>query len=255
MSVKRQGEIGLNEGVVAGRNPVMEALKSGANIDKIFVARGEKEGSLVRIIAIAKEKGIPVSEADKVKIEHISGIKNHQGVAAFITPVDYYSVEEIIDSARAKGEQPVVVIAENLSDPHNLGAIARTAEAAGVHGIIIPKNRSVGLTPAVVKASAGALMHVKVAKVSNIAQTIDKLKDLGLWIYGTAAEAENSFYETDFNGAVAFVIGNEGDGMSRLVREKCDFLISIPMCGKMSSLNASVAAALLMYEVYRQRNK
>ncbi len=253
MAVNKQRDPDLKEGIIAGRNPVMEALKIDAKIDKLFVARGEREGSIVRIIALAKEKGIPISEADKVKLDHISGIKNHQGVVAYTTSVDYYSVEEIINSAKEAGEPPVVIVAENLTDPHNLGAIARTAEASGVHGIIIPKNRSVGITPAVVKASAGALMHVKVARVSNIPQTLDKLKDLGLWVYGTAAEAEKSFYETDLTGAAAFVIGNEGEGMSRLVRDKCDFLVSIPMQGKVSSLNASVAAALLMYEAYRQK--
>lgn len=154
MSVSKQRDPDLKEGVIAGRNPVMEALKSDTKIDKLFVARGEREGSVVRIIALAKEKGIPISEADKVKLDHISGIKNHQGVVAYITPVDYYSVEEIVDSARRAGEDPVIIVAENLTDPHNLGAIARTAEASGVHGIIIAKNRSVGITPAVVKASA-----------------------------------------------------------------------------------------------------
>lgn len=253
MAINKQRDPDLKEGIIAGRNPVMEALKIDAKIDKLFVARGEREGSIVRIIALAKEKGIPISEADKVKLDHISGIKNHQGVVAYINSVEYYSVEEIINSAKEAGEAPVVIVAENLTDPHNLGAIARTAEASGIHGIIIPKNRSVGITPVVVKASAGALMHVKVARVSNIPQTLDKLKDLGLWVYGTAAEAEKNFYETDLTGAAAFVIGNEGEGMSRLVRDKCDFLVSIPMQGKVSSLNASVAAALLMYEAYRQK--
>ena len=253
MAVNRQRDPDLKEGVIAGRNPVMEALKIDAKIDKLFVARGEREGSIVRIIALAKEKGIPISEADKVKLDHMSGIKNHQGVVAYITSVEYSSVEEIINSAKEAGEAPVVIVAENLTDPHNLGAIARTAEAAGVHGIIIPKNRSVGITPAVVKASAGALMHVKVARVSNIPQTLDKLKELGLWVYGTAADAEKNFYETDLTGAAAFVIGNEGDGVSKLVKENCDMIATIPMKGDIDSLNASVATGVLAYEIVRQR--
>ena len=252
MAVEKQNRT-FNEGVIAGRNPVLEALKADTPIDKILVARGEHEGSLVRILAVARERGIPVTEADKVKLDHISGITSHQGVVAYITPREYVSLEYIVEKAKKQNEPPLVVVADNLTDPHNFGAIIRTAEAAGAHGVVFSKNRSVGLTPAVVKSSAGAAMHVDVARVSNLADAIDKLKKLGLWVYGAAGEAPASIYETDMSGAAAIVIGNEGDGISRLIKEKCDFLVSIPMNGKMSSLNASVAAGIMIYECIRQR--
>lgn len=254
MSIEKKNRTGFNEGVIAGRNPVLEALKSGVLVDKLYIARGEREGSIVRITALAAEKGIPVQEADRVKLDFMSGVKTHQGIVAYITPKEYVSVESIVAKARDEGEPPLILVAENLSDPHNLGAIIRTAEAAGAHGLIISKNRSVGLTPAAVKASAGAAFHMDVARVSNIADTIARLKELGLWIYGAAGEAAASVYDTDFKGAAAIVIGSEGQGLSRLVRERCDFLVSIPMNGRMSSLNASVAAALIMYEAVRQRS-
>ena len=181
MAIEKQNR-DFNEGVIAGRNPVMEALKAGTPIDKIFVMRGEREGSVVRIIGMAKERKIPIAEADRVKLDHISGTDMHQGIVAYITPKQYVSVEELVEKARAKGEDPLLIITENLSDPHNFGAIIRTAEAAGAHGIIYSKNRSVGLTPTAVKSSAGAAMHMDIARVSNIASTIDKLKEMGLWI-------------------------------------------------------------------------
>ncbi len=252
MAIEKQNRE-FNEGVIAGRNPVMEALKAGTPIDKLYVARGEHEGSIVRILAIARERKIPVAEADKVKLDYISGVSTHQGIVAYITPKEYVSVEDIVEKARALGEDPLIIIAENLSDPHNFGAIIRTAEAAGAHGIIYSKNRSVGLTPSAVKSSAGAAMHMDIARVSNIASTIDKLKQMGVWIYGAAGEADKSLYETDMTGPAAIVVGNEGEGISRLTREKCDFLVSIPMAGKVSSLNASVAAAIIIYETVRQR--
>ncbi len=252
MAIEKQNRE-FNEGVIAGRNPVMEALKAGTPIDKLYVARGEHEGSIVRILAIARERKIPVTEADKVKLDYISGVSTHQGIVAYITPKEYVSVEDIVEKAKRMGEDPMIIIAENLSDPHNFGAIIRTAEAAGAHGIIYSKNRSVGLTPSAVKSSAGAAMHMDIARVSNIASTIDKLKSMGVWIYGAAGEAIKDIYETDLTGPMALVVGNEGDGISRLTKEKCDFLVSIPMAGQVSSLNASVAAAIIIYETVRQR--
>ena len=254
MKDNRKDKSQPKEGIIAGRNPVLEALKSKTPPEKIFVAKGEKEGSIVRIISLARELKIPISEADRVKLDFMAGIPTHQGVVAYTSQKSYVSVEEILEYAELKGEPPFIIIADEINDPHNLGAIIRTAEASGVHGIIISKNRSVSVTPAVVKASAGAVMHMRMAKVSNIADTIVRLKKLGLWIYGTDASATQDIYSTDFKGPVGIVIGNEGSGISRLVKERCDFLLSIPMKGKISSLNASVAAGIMMYEVLRQRN-
>ncbi|MDP4152172.1 MAG: 23S rRNA (guanosine(2251)-2'-O)-methyltransferase RlmB [Bacillota bacterium] len=243
-----------SEGIIAGRNPVLEALKSKRPPEKIFVARGEREGSIVRIISLARELKIPVQEADRVKLDHLAGISAHQGVVAYIQQKEYVEVKDILESAKEKGESPFVVIADEITDPHNLGAIIRTAEAAGAHGVIISKNRSTGITAAVVKASAGAVIHMPVAKVSNIAETIESLKKEGLWIYGADAEGTSNLFETNLSGSVGIVVGSEGEGLGRLVKERCDFLLSIPMAGKVNSLNASVAAGILMYEVVRQKN-
>ena len=239
----------LQEGVVAGRNAVLEALKSGVAIEKIFVARGEKQGSIVRILSLAREKKVVVQEADRTKLDYISGITTHQGVVAYLGQKEYCTLDDILEVPKRKGEPPFLILCDEIADPHNLGAILRTAEVSGAHGVVVPRHRGVGVTPAVTKASAGAVLHVPVAKVTNLVRAMEELKEKGVWPYGTDAAASASIYETDFTGGV----GSEGAGMTRLVRETCDFLISIPMFGKINSLNASVAAGVVMYEVVRQR--
>lgn len=239
--------------VLEGRNSVYEALKAGRAINKILVSRGDREGSIKQIIAMAKEKGIIVQEVDRQKIDSISETKSHQGVAAYVSAKEYVSVEDILEVAASKKEAPFIVILDEIADPNNLGSILRTAEVVGVHGIIIPKRRAVGLTAAVSKASAGAIEYVPVARVTNIVQTIEYLKKQNIWVVGTDSTGEKSFYESDLKGAIALVIGSEGKGMTRLVGESCDFTVNIPMKGRISSLNASVAAGIVMYEVSRQR--
>ena len=238
---------------IIGRNPVAEAIKSGREIDKIMVKKGEIEGSLRPIIKKARDMGIPVIEADKNKLSELAEGGNHQGVIAIVAAHDYASVDDIFKKAEEKGEPPFIVILDKITDPHNLGSIIRTANCAGVHGIIIPKRGSVGLNEVVAKTSAGAIEYVPVAKVTNIAQTIDALKEKGVWVAGAEAGGD-TMYKTDLSGSMALVIGSEGEGISRLVKEKCDFLVEIPMFGDVNSLNASVAAAVLMYEVVRRRN-
>jgi len=237
-----------------GRNPVMEALKSGREIDKILVQKGERNGSIIRILSMAKEKGIVIQEAEKQKLDSLSVTKAHQGIIAFVAMHQYVEVEDILARVREKNEPPFIVILDEITDPHNLGSIIRTANAAGVHGIIIPKRRSVGLTAVVAKASAGAVEYVPVAKVTNLAQTIERLKEQGLWIAGADMSGEQDLYHADLKGPIGLVIGSEGEGIGRLVKEKCDFLVRIPMKGEISSLNASVAASIMMYEVLRQRS-
>lgn len=244
-----------NEGYLEGRNAVLEALKSGRPIDKLFVAKGDTDGSLSRIAAIAKKAGIPVVDIDRRKLDTMSVTGAHQGVIAACAVREYVSVSDILASAREKGEDPFIIVCDEISDPHNLGAIIRTAEAAGVHGIIIPKRRSAGATATVAKTSAGAIEYVPIAKVPNIVSALDELKKAGVWIYGTAADGQNELWETDLKGPIALVIGSEGDGMSRLVSENCDFKLSIPMKGSISSLNASCSAAIVIYEAVRQRLK
>jgi len=247
-------EAEVDEGKLEGRNPVMEALKAGRTIDKILVSKGEKEGSIRKIIAMAKEKNIIVQEVDRAKLDSISVTRAHQGIIAYVSAKEYVEVEDILEIARQKNEDPFIVILDNLTDANNLGSILRTADSAGVHGVIIPKRRSVGLSPAVSKASAGAVEYVPVAKVGNISQTIEQLKEKGIWVVGTDASGEKAYYENDLRGPIALVIGSEGEGIGRLVREKCDFIVNIPMKGNVSSLNAAVAGAIVMYEVYKQRN-
>ena len=238
--------------VIAGRNPVSEAIRSGRPIDKILVARGEKTGAVVGILAKAREKQIPVKEADRVKLDFLSGSAPHQGIIALAAAKEYSSVEDILAYAAEKGEPPFLIVLDELEDPHNLGAIIRTAECAGVHGVIVPKRRSAGLSYTVGKASAGAVEYMNVARVTNIANTLDELKERGVWVFG--ADMNGTDYEKcDFSGACAIVIGNEGKGISRLVREKCDVIVSLPMKGKINSLNASVAAGILMYEAMKDR--
>ena len=243
----------FNENQLEGRNAVLEVLKSGRDIEKIIVQKGNVEGTIRRIVGIAKEKGVVVQEVVKQKLDEMSQTKNHQGVIAIVSEHEYADVEDIINSAESKGEKPFIIILDNITDPHNLGAIIRTAECAGAHGVIIPKRRSVGLTAVVGKTSAGAIEYMPVARVTNIARTIDDLKSRGIWV-ACADMGGDDYFDASLDGALALVIGSEGEGVSRLVKEKCDFTVSIPMYGKISSLNASVAAALLLYEAVRQRN-
>ena len=228
-------------------------METGKDINKILVARGEKHGSILKILAIAKERKIITAEVEKNKLNQIAQTPNHQGVIAIVPPYEYCEVEDILEEAKKKQESPFVLILDGIEDPHNLGSIIRSAETAGVHGIIIPKRRAASVNSTVNKVSAGAVQHMKIARVNNITDTIRDLKEAGLWIFGTDMEAEKFFYEEDYKGAVGIVIGSEGFGMSRLVKENCDFLVKIPMKGKITSLNAAVSAGITMYEVVKQR--
>lgn len=241
------------DGIIEGRNAVIEALRSGTAIDKIYVARGETDAALGHIASTARGRGVVVVEADRRKLDNMSRTHAHQGVIALAAVREYASVEDILNAAREKGEPPLIVVYDELSDPHNLGAVIRTAECAGAHGVIIPKRRSAGLTAIVAKTSAGAVSHVPVARVPNLPALLRELKDEGIWVFGTAADGDRPLYEADLKGPAAIVIGSEGDGMGRLVAETCDFKVSIPMKGKLNSLNASAAAAILLYEAVRQR--
>jgi len=241
------------EGQLEGRNALQEALKSGRTIDKVFIAAGDKERGLQRLAAEAKEAGAVVVPVDRRKLDAMSFTRSHQGIIALAAAHTYYSIDDLLEEAASRGETPLLVICDELSDPHNLGAIMRSAECAGAHGVIIPKRRSVGLTATVAKASAGAVEYMKVARVTNISATIQELKEKGVWIFGTAAEGSIPMYDADLTGPAAIVIGNEGDGMSQLVRKNCDVMVSIPMQGRISSLNASAAASILLYEAVRQR--
>ncbi len=243
------------EDKIYGINPVNEVLNSGRAIDKILLQDGAKHSRLSRITAIAKEKGIMYRFVNKKKLDELSEGGNHQGVIAYVAAHSYAEIDDILELAEKKGEPPFIIIAEGLNDPHNLGSIIRTANASGAHGVIIPKNRSVGLTSTVAKVSAGALEYTLVARTANISDTIEKLKKKGVWVAGTALEGSTVHSEADLTGSLAIVIGAEGTGLSRLVREKCDFLVRIPMLGEAESLNASVAAGVLMYEAVRQRLK
>jgi len=238
---------------VIGRNPVLEILKTDKEIEKILVAKGQLKGSINKIVALAKDMNIVVQYVDKKKLDQVSQGGNHQGVAALISPYRYSSMDEILNKAKKLQEPPFLLILDGIEDPYNLGSIIRTAECSGVHGIIIPKRRSAHVTETVYKSSAGAVEHMLIAKVNNLSNTIDELKEKGLWIYGAHMEGKDKYFEVDLTGAVALVIGSEGKGISRLVKEKCDFLLNIPMVGKISSLNASNAASILMYEVVRQK--
>ena len=241
------------DGLIEGRNAVIEALRAGTSIDKIYLQKGETDRTLGHIASTAREKGIVVVDADKRKLDFMSRTHAHQGVIALASVREYVSVADILNAAREKGEAPLIVVCDEISDPHNLGAIIRTAECAGAHGVIIPKRRSAGLTSVVGKTSAGAVSYIPVARVPNIAALLKELQKEGVWVFGTAAEGTTTLYDADLKGPAAIVIGSEGDGMTRLVREGCDFLVSIPMKGKISSLNASAAAAILLYEAVRQR--
>ena len=242
-----------NDGIIEGRNAVIEALRAGVAIDKIFLLKGERDAALGHIAAAAREKGIVVADADRRKLDGMSRTHSHQGVIAQAAVREYASVDDILVIARERGEAPLIVVCDELSDPHNLGAVIRTADAAGAHGVIIPKRRSAGLTAVVAKTSAGAVAHVPVARVPNLPALLKELKEEGIWVFGTAAQGTTSLYQADLKGPAAIVIGSEGEGMGRLVAESCDFTVSIPMFGKINSLNASAAAAVLLYEAVRQR--
>ena len=241
------------DGLIEGRNAVIEALRAGTAIDKIYIARGETDATLGHIASTARNKGVVVTEADRRKLDGMSRTKSHQGVIAVAAVREYASVDDILSAAREKGEPPLVVVCDELSDPHNLGAVIRTAECAGAHGVIIPKRRSAGLTAIVAKTSAGAVSYLPVARVPNLTAALKGLKEEGLWVFGTAADGGAPLYGADLKGPAVLVIGSEGDGMGRLVREQCDFLLSIPMKGRLNSLNASAAAAIVLYEAVRQR--
>ena len=241
------------EGQLEGRNALTEALRSGRTIDKVFVAAGDTDRSLQRLAAQAKEAGAVVVPVDRRKLDAMSTTHAHQGGIALAAARAYFALDDLLQEAADRGETPLLVICDELTDPHNLGAIIRSAECAGAHGVIIPKRRSVGLTAVVSKASAGAVEYMKVARVTNINSAIDELKEKGVWIFGTAAEGSIPMYQADLTVPAAIVIGNEGEGMSRLVQKNCDVTVSIPMKGRISSLNASAAASILLYEAVRQR--
>ena len=241
------------EGQLEGRNALQEALRSGRTIDKVFIADGDTDKGLQRLAAQAKEAGAVVVPVDRRKLDMMSFTHAHQGVITLAAAHEYATLDDILEEAASRGQAPLIVICDELTDPHNLGAIMRSAECAGAHGVIIPKRRSVGLTATVAKASAGAVEYMKVARVTNINNAINELKEKGVWVFGTAAEGSIPMYKADLTGPAAIVIGNEGDGMSPLVRKNCDVMVSIPMQGRISSLNASAAAAILLYEAVRQR--
>lgn len=243
------------EDQIEGRNSVLELLESGKDINKIYIAKGEKHGSINKIIAKAKENKVVIVEIEKEKLNNMAQTNSPQGVIAIVPPFDYSTVDDILNEAKNKNEKAFILILDGIEDPHNLGSILRTAETAGVHGIIIPKRRSAQVNSTVNKTSAGATNFMKIARVNNINETIEYLKEHDIWIYGTDGEAKEMYYDEDMTGNVAIVIGSEGFGMSRLVKENCDFLLKIPMKGKITSLNASVSAGIIMYEVVKQRIK
>ena len=248
-------ESGIQNEIIEGRNAVIEALRAGRAIDKLFINKGEVDKTLGHIASKARDKGIVVVECDRRKLDFMSQTHAHQGVIAVCAVREYCTVEDILAIAEERQEAPFVIVCDEISDGHNLGAISRSAECAGAHGVIIPKRRSAGLTAIVDKASAGAAEHMAIARVPNLPAVIRELKEKGLWVYGTAATGSSDLWHTDFTGPLALVIGSEGDGMGRLVSESCDFIVSLPMKGQLSSLNASAAAAITMYEILRQRMK
>ncbi len=254
----RENETGreaVENEIIEGRNAVIEALRAGRAIDKIFIAKGGVDKTLGHIASRARERGVVVVEADRRKLDFMSRTKAHQGVVALAAVRDYCEVADILAVAEERGELPFVIVCDEISDPHNLGAIIRTAECVGAHGVVIPKRRSAGLTAIVGKASAGAAEYMAIARVANLSSALKELKEAGLWVYGTAADGASPLWSTDLTGPIALVIGSEGDGMGRLVRESCDFVLSLPMKGQLNSLNASAAAAVTMYEVLRQRSR
>lgn len=253
LSAKETNIEAVREDLILGRNAVIEALKSDRTIECLYVSKGDLEGSIKVALGLAKDKGVVVKETDRRKLDVMCEGLNHQGIVAKVTPFKYCEVSDILEVAERKNEKPFIVILDEIEDPHNLGSIIRTAELCGVHGIIIPKRRNVGVTSTVYKCSAGAIEHMKIAKVTNINATIDLLKEKGIWIYGADIEGKDFSYNTDFSGACALIIGSEGKGISSLTLKKCDLLVKIPMIGKINSLNASVAGGIMMYEVLKGR--
>lgn len=251
----KQKETRTYDDQVEGRNSVLELLESGKDINKIFVTKGERHGSINKIIAMAKEKKVIIVEKDKRQMEEMAQTQNYQGVIAIVPPFEYCQIDDILEEARNKNEDPFVLILDGIEDPHNLGSIIRTAETAGVHGIIIPKRRAATVNSTVNKTSAGAVEYMKIARVTNISDSIETLKKEGLWICGTDINTDKYYYNQDLTGALGIVIGNEGSGMSDKVRKNCDFLVKIPMKGKVTSLNASVSTGIIMYEAVKQRTK
>lgn len=243
----------MSEEYIAGKNPVLEALRSGRDINKILIGEGSQRGPMMKVVTLAKEANVIVQIVPRKKLDQLFG-ENHQGVIAQVAAYEYAELDDLFKAAEERNEAPFFLILDEIEDPHNLGSIMRTADAAGAHGIIIPKRRAVGLTATVAKSSTGAIEYIPVVRVTNLAQTMDELKDRGVWISGTDASGKQDYRAMDADMPLALVIGSEGKGMGRLIREKCDFLISLPMAGKVTSLNASVAASLLMYEVYRKRH-
>ena len=243
----------INDKTIEGRNPIEEALLSGVSIDKIYISETANKKALGKIIDLAKKNGVPFSFVNSKKIEEMSVSDRSQGIVAYTSSVNYSSVEEILEEAAKKGHAPFIIIADEITDPHNLGAIIRTANATGADGVIIPKHRSAGVNAVVAKTSAGAVYHTKIAKVASLPKTVDMLKKEGIWVFGADMAGEKNIYEADLSGALALIVGSEGKGISRLMKEKCDFLVNIPMVGKTESLNASVAAAVIMYEVLRRK--
>lgn len=242
------------EDQIEGRNAVLELLESNKDINKIYITKGEKKGSINKIIAIANEKKVIIVEKDKKQMDLMAQTENYQGVIAVVPPYEYVEVEDILEVAKERKEEPFILILDGIEDTHNLGAIIRTAETAGIHGIIIPKRRAASVNSTVSKVACGALEHMKIARVNNISDTISKLKDKGIWVCGTAIDAEKYYYDQDLTGPLAIVIGNEGKGMGELVKKNCDFLVKIPMKGKVTSLNASVSTGIIVYEAVKQRN-
>ena len=252
----KNGQKNVNyEDQVEGRNSVLELLESGKDINKIFITRGERHGSINKIIAIAKERKVMVVEKDKKQMNQMAQNENYQGVIAIVPPFEYCEIEDILEEAKNRNEAPFVLILDGIEDPHNLGSIIRTAETAGVHGIIIPKRRAASVNSTVNKVSAGAVEHMKIARVTNITDSINKLKENGLWICGTAIDTDKYYYNQDLTGSIGIVIGNEGEGMSDKVKKNCDFLVKIPMKGKVTSLNASVSTGIIIYEAVEQKMK
>ena len=245
-------EMNLKNEIIIGRNSIKEALETDRIIDHILISKGEKQGSIKQIIYKCKERGIPIKEVSPAKLDSMAGGAVHQGIIAVTAVKEYSSVDDIFELAKERNEQPFIIIADGLNDPHNLGAVIRTAEASGAHGIIIPKRHSAGLSITVDKSSAGALSHMPVARVTNIAAEIDKLKERGLWIYGADMDGE-TWCKTDFSGSIGLVIGSEGEGIGPLIKKKCDIIVSLPMVGKIESLNVSVASGIIMYEILKQR--
>lgn len=243
----------LPDDVLIGRNAVLEALKAGRSINRLLLADGDRESHVSEILALARERGIVCQSVQRGKIESVAGGHRHQGVLAYVAPVAYAELEEILQKAEEKGEPPFLLLLDELEDPHNLGALLRTADAVGVHGVLLPKRRSVPLNATVAKTSAGAIEYVPVAHIGNVAQTLARLKEKGFWVAGADMDGQQAYYEANLTGPLVLVVGSEGRGMSRLTREACDFIVKLPMVGRINSLNASVAGSVLMYEAMRQR--